>query len=463
MPSKSLLFSIVILLITAFEHSASAACVGTPGNTPEMVGQPNDIIFAAGTPATAYIPHIYVNWHDTVTGGQDDCGVVAVVSNAPGVSVQQTYGCGGTCEIGTIVQARVALSYETPAKYYLPYDGPGGYAKGAVPVIYDGTLSNSINGRISFHVQDDFGNPGTLLGSVNVYVLTGNLPQTWFTWTSAPSNIEGDSLVVDRGLINSNSSAVVFAQHYSSNGTTWNHSIAVWYDTITGRWKIRNEDGTPMPSGLTFVVRVDPSAKRIPTAYSGQGSSLIIDDPRSNYNPFATIVVSPFSAGNRRMTHPYGLTFDGTHWFVSFMDGTAMPSSYVNSLTGAHYEPGFFVKIIGASQYVDDSLSVDASGMLDTYLSNGAGVDVRAIGSARVSGSTKFLKQFCWTTGSPMPLISTLNGYWGYVEAKRYGVGFSTNAATIFHEDGSLLYGDTTFNVWAPYRLGCPPDPMPHQ
>jgi hypothetical protein len=469
-------FSFLILSVVALTvlvsgaRRSDAACAGIPGNTAEFVGQPNDIIFKAGTPAIKYIPHIYVDWHDTLSlGDTDDCGVVAV-SDVPGVSVQETYCFAGGCRIGMAAGTRVALQASTPASYFYPYDGPGGYQQGAVPVIYDG-VSRNVKGTITFYLMlDDIGVDLKRIASVNVYVLTGNLPQTWFIWTTSPSNILDDSTILNHGLLNGNSSATLFTQHYSTNGTTWNHPIALWYNTATLRWNIRNEDGTPMPAGLSFSVRIDSSAKRVPTAHVNQSHYLIIDDPVSDNNPFATIIVTPFSAGAARMMHPFALRYTAPHWQIDFMDGAPMPASYV--FLGFKFQSGFFVKIIGASQYVDDRLSTDASGMVNTSLSNGAGVDLNAIGSGRVVGNTIFLRQFCWTMNATMPLIATMNATalpppaprnYNTVEAKYYGVGFSVNAATVFHEDGTKMFGTTPFNVWAPYKSGCAPDPMPHQ
>ena len=221
-----------------------------------------------------------------------------------------------------------------------------------------------------------------------------------------------------------------------------------------------------MPIGLEFVVRIDLSALTLTTHEPYTGNALIIDDPVSNNNPYAVIVVTPWSSGNNRMPHPFGVSYLKPHWVVYLQDGAPMPKS----VTGASV--GFFVKVIGAGQYVDDNVasnnpfgSDDPSGILNTRFSNGAGTDIVAVGSGRQSGNTKFLRKFCWTTGIE-PIIATFNGtalpppalgHYNAVEGKYYGVSMTVGTATIFHEDSTRLADTAPFNVWGPYRADCPP------
>ncbi|MFL6446477.1 MAG: hypothetical protein ACJ746_02100 [Bryobacteraceae bacterium] len=147
------------------------------------------------------------------------------------------------------------------------------------------------------------------------------------------------------------------------NGMTWNHPIALTYDQVSERWRIRNEDGTPMPIGLEFVVRIDLSALTLTTHEPYTGSALVIDNPVSNNNPYAVIVVTPWSSGTQRMRHPFGVSYVAPHWVVYFQDGAPMPKS-VKGASG-----GFFVKVLGAGQYIDDNVvSNDPSGIRNTLL-----------------------------------------------------------------------------------------------
>jgi hypothetical protein len=198
----------------------------------------------------------------------------------------------------------------------------------------------------------------------------------------------------------------VFAQHYSS-GATWNHPIAVWYDTSLRRWKIRNEDGAAMPAGLTFSVRVDPAAMVIRTAFADQPHYLIVQHPASDGNPYANIVVTPMSAGVRRMTQPFAVAYVHPYWQVLFTTAVPMPTSYKKG--HKRYRPGFHVKVNGATHNVDDLRSGDPSGFQSTDLSNGAGIDIIA-SSGRMSDNKKFLSHWCWTVNSGVqPIITTFN------------------------------------------------------
>ena len=215
-----------------------------------------------------------------------------------------------------------------------------------------------------------------------------------------------------------------------------------------------------MPPDLSFSVRIDPSATRINTASFKQDHYLIIDDPVANENPYATIMVTAVGSATQSMRSPFAVAYVAPHWQVLFTDGAPMPLSTEREAVG------FFVKILGSSQYVDDTLPTDPSGFQSTYLANGAGIDLVGVGAARASGDTKYLRNFCWTTTAFTPIITTLNWTalpppapvnYNWIESKLYGVSFVGNTATVFHEDGSTMYGGTPFNVWAPYRPSCSP------
>jgi hypothetical protein len=459
----SVLVAAVVCLIAVCVSTsmAHAACVSQPGNHRAFVGQPPDLIFTSGVPSTQYIPQIYVNFND----GDDsvakaDCGVSAYSSIA-GVYLKATYCFVGGCQVGQSVQVDVArgLPSSGPTTYYV--SGGVSYLQGPVPVTYDGTAPAGTVGTIELAVStDDIGINRVVLATVNVYIVAGSPPPTWFTVTSKAETISGDTVILNNRLINHNAAAKIFAMHYG-NGLTWNHPIALTYDAASGRWCIRNEDGTAMPIGLQFVVRIDLSALTITTHEPYTGNALVVDDPAANGNPYAVIVVTPWSSGTQRMGHPFGVAYVAPHWVVYFQDGAPMPMSF----RGA--SGGFFVKIIGAGQYVDDNVpSNDPSGIRNTLLSNGAGTDIVGVYPYRQSGSTKFLRQFCWTTNSYEPIIATFNatalpppalGHYNAVEGKYYGVSFAINTATVFHEDNTRMADTAPFNVWGPYRADCPP------
>jgi hypothetical protein len=452
---------LVVLLLALFVvQAADAACVDFLGNRREFVGAPPDLFFTAGVKATLYIPQVYVNFKDgNESGVTTDCGAGAY-SSVTGVTVQATYCPPGNCEIGQSTGVDVASSY--PPSEPSEYREPSGieYLQGPVPVIYDGTAPAGTSGTIDFAMNDEFGNKGKVLARVNVYIVSGEPPQTWFQVASAPSTISQDSLILDHTLLNGNPSARIFVMHQGAD-RPWNHRLAVTYDSSLGRWKIRNEDGTAMPTGLFFNVRIDPSALRVSTGWASK-NFIIVDDPIANGNPYATIIATPVTSGTRRMNHTFGVSYVHPHWLIVTTDGLPMPTTNKRIRSTA----GFFVKIFGASQYVDDSHNVDPSGFRHTYRSNGVGTDIIAEGGGRVAGNTKFLRQFCWTLASGAPAIATFNQTplpppapinYNWIEGKYYGLSVSGNAVTVFHEDGTVMSGSTPFNVWANYRPDCPP------
>jgi hypothetical protein len=454
---------LVVLWLAFFVvQAADAACVGKPGNRREFVGAPPDLFFTAGVKATLYIPQVYVNFKDlNESGDTTDCGANAY-SKVTGVTVQDTYCFSVNCSSGQSAAVDVANSYlpSEPSEYREPSGIE--YLQGPVPVTYDGTAPAGTSGAIDFAMNDEFGNEGKVLARVNVYIVSGKPPSTWFQVASAPSTIRRDSLILNHKLLNGTPSARVFVMHQGA-GRPWNHPLAVTYDSALGKWKIRNEDGAAMPAGLFFNVRIDPSALHV---YTGRASNtfIIVDDPVANGNPFATLIATPVSSGTRRMNHPFGVSYVHPHWLIITTDGLPMPTTTINKKNGG--TAGFFVKIFGASQYADDSRVMDPSGFRNTYRSNGVGTDIIAEGAGRVAGNTKFLRQFCWTLASGAPAIATFNQTplpppapisYNWIEGKYYGVSLSGNAVTVFHEDGTYMSGNTPFNVWTNYRPDCPP------
>jgi hypothetical protein len=55
------------------------------------------------------------------------------------------------------------------------------------------------------------------------------------------------------------------------------------------------------------------------------------------------------------MNHPFGVSYVHPHWLIVTTDGLPMPTTN----RGIRSAAGFFVKIVGASQYVDDNRQMD--------------------------------------------------------------------------------------------------------
>lgn len=397
---------VVLATLIAMGQTSNALCLGGLYNRRVSVCTLPDVFFTAGVPGTQYIEPVKVNFESPWAPDSvyySDCQAYAR-SNVSGVSIQESYGLPGRV-IGPGAWAGIDQSSGAPpAGLQIRYWRVWGYPdqlSGQIPIIYDGTGSPRVgNIDIAVNQGDEFNFSMRYIARVNVYIVARGAPSSAFIVTSTARTISGDSLTLNHPLLNRNGKTMVFAQHYSS-GAIWNHPIAVWYDTSLRRWKIRNEDGAAMPAGLKFSVRVDPSAMVIYTAFTDQPHYLIIQHPESDGNPYATIVVTPMSPGNRRMTRPFAVGYVHPHWQVT--TGGPMPTSSIR------YRPGFHVKVISAAHYVDDLRVGDPSGFMNTDLSNGAGIDIVA-SSGRMSGNKKFLSHWCWTINSGVqPIITTLN------------------------------------------------------
>jgi hypothetical protein len=419
------------------------------------------LVFTAGVPSVQYIKPRKLNFFSLWAEGSvgyADCQAYAR-SNVSGVSITDTYASPGTVRPPGVWGAIDGSTGPSTPNGYYQYWGYPDHLSGQIPIVYDGSGAPR-TGTIDIAVNEqdlDSGFSPRNIQSVNVFIVSKGTPATAFTITSKQNTTTGPNLTLDHPFLNNTPTAKVFAQHYGF-GSTWNHPIAVWYDTAKGKWNIRNEDGTKMPVGLTFSVRIDPGAIFVQTAAANQPQYLIVPDPNTYGNPYATIVVTPVTGGDRRMTHSYGVVYSHPYWLVWATSGGAMPTS-----SGSNFA-GFNVKVVSASHYVDDNRWGDPSGLLNTQLSNGAGTDIVA-STGRMSGNMKILSHWCWSVNSPVqPIIATLNltplpppapVNYSWNAWKFYGVGTYANMAVVFSEDGSFMDGRTPFNVWGPYRSDC--------
>jgi hypothetical protein len=440
---------------------AERVCVGGSHNRRVAAGTLPDLFFVVGRPDTQYVRPVKLNFvSDWPAGpGYSDCQGYAR-SNVSGVSLRQSYGAVGSLhgpgQWAGIDQSSGPINNGEPNRYF-PYWGFPAQATGRVQIIYDGTGTRRA-GTIDIAVNQaaDPGFDMRIIGSVNVFILPAPEVTTALTVTATSGDISAENFTLDHPLLNGEASTRVFVQHADGVGV-WNHPIAVWFDAAVDRWKIRNEDGTPMPVGIRFNVRIDPSAMLLNTAPQDQSHYIIIRHPDADGNPYATIIVTPVSSGDRRMIQPFAVAYVHPYWQVL----TPAPMPTTSGGSGA----GYHVKVLAATHYVDDSRTGDPSGLLSTQLSNGAGIDIVA-SSNRLSGGMKLLSHWCWSTNSiSQPIIVTANWTplppplpinYNWVTFKHFGVGLRGSIATVFHEDGSFMDGRVALNVWGPYRPDCP-------
>jgi hypothetical protein len=465
---RTTLLVLVILAATAYgERSSHAVTCTSPGQV-VYAGQPNDIVFTYGVASTQYINASAYS----IAGNTDsDCQGYAR-SNVTGVSIGAIYG-PGVCPAPLVAPGQWALvdqSRNNTSNELGPVHDSCNDPDGRIPVVYDGVSAAAFGVIDLARAPGEFSEP-EIVAKVNVWIVNGTPPAHGFTVTTNIGNhVAPDRVRIDHPLLAGNSVARVFVQHFSESNTPWNHPIAAAY--VGGQWHVRSEDGTAIPTGLKFNVRVDPTALRLQTPGSNPSYALLIDHPAANGNPFAVIVASPFSTGNRRMTHPFGVMYWAPRWYVIFTDLADMPTTSI-TCSGWPFQctssyAGFNVKILGAGQYVDDTIFGDPSGIVDTQLANGAGTDIRD--TSRHYNNYKIVNSWCWTTGGGAPsqvLFSTFNvtplpaqGYASSLQPRFFGIGrHPSQSPTVFTEDGAQMEGFTPLNVWGLYRPDCPPGP----
>ncbi|MCH9661140.1 MAG: T9SS type A sorting domain-containing protein [Bacteroidetes bacterium] len=117
-----------------------------------------------------------------------------------------------------------------------------------------GIYYNNIADRRGIYTED--GQPIPEDASFFVYISGIESNVATFRHQADEDNTFGNSTAIDHSLLNNNPEAVFLAGHYFGvlpNSDEINDSvISVWYDTITNRWNVYNEDLTNMPEGIVF-------------------------------------------------------------------------------------------------------------------------------------------------------------------------------------------------------------------
>ena len=437
---KKLSFAVFVLLGLAIFPPAHATC--SSGYAIYLAGQIPDFTFTSGVPSTVSYTPWYVSFPST---GGYSCGIFAR-SLTPGVSIRWSYGCpGGGCPISAPGEwAPVGDAYPTfygTLAQKLPID-----------LLFDGTTPAGTQGTLEIAIRDnDIGIPSqAVMGIGNVYVEPALPRTTWFNTGSNVSNVSGNRVVLDHPYLNGNPGANLFISHVrnplgSLFGTSWNHPTAVSYDAGLERWAIVNTDGTAMPTGLGFGVRYDPAAWLYCTpGVPGTYYTITILDPAATDNPYATILVTPIDGAARTPA----LVYHAPYWKIVYSDNSAIPGSTC-----------FNVKIFAFTQYRDDPLFGELSGVAAASLDWGTGMDVGGHGSGHTSGAFRSML-FSWAVDRPYDqLLVTKNlsppGTSRSYDSAIVGVN-APNAFTlgqrwaVMNEDGTAMPLDRTFNVWAP-------------
>jgi hypothetical protein len=203
-------------------------------------------------------------------------------------------------------------------------------------------------------------------------------------------------------------------------------------------------DGINMPTGLGFAVRIDPSALVYCTSsFPATYTEVLVSHPMANSNYWATILVTPIGGAAR----PVSVKHSPPYWRIVYSDGGPIPPSTC-----------FNVKVIAFSQYLDNPISGDWSGLANVTADWGTGIDLGGNGSGHTSGAFRNLL-FDWAQNTlTRPVFTTYNqtplGLAPFVDARFFGVNSSSRFIagpwSVYHEDDTAMPLNAHFNVWAP-------------
>lgn len=153
-------------------------------------------------------------------------------------------------------------------------------------------------------------------------------------------NIADNYTLINNPLTNNNPKAVLFVtQTFTIQFSTYNtgvynaHPIGVWYSDEDQKWSIFNQDDAAMPDGAAFVVQVGGTGGNVfkhtvtaDTISPIDDNVTIINDPRTNGNPSAILMVTQNWEPNDIFNpHEVGVWYSGGKWRIFNQDGEDMP------------------------------------------------------------------------------------------------------------------------------------------
>lgn len=173
--------------------------------------------------------------------------------------------------------------------------------------------------------------------------------QNVFIHEATENNTVGNQTTIDHPLANGNPGALLSV---TMNSGPWNllnaHYIGVYYNLISGRWAIYNEDMGEIPVGSFYNVQVlqDTAVGFKHTATASnifQTYKTEIDHPLLNNNSQAKIIVTHNwgSINGIYNNHSVGVTYDNASnkWRIVNVDGATMPEGIMFNvhIVGTYY------------------------------------------------------------------------------------------------------------------------------
>lgn len=153
-----------------------------------------------------------------------------------------------------------------------------------------------------------------------------------FLHSTESGNITANYTTIDNPLLNNKPDArILVQQRYISSYN--NKNVGVWYKASENKWTIFNEDVSSMQTGKHFNVWLVDSSKSFihtvdSTSISLQDNYSVLDNPLTNGNPDANILITPLLAtGNGYFNHVIGVWYYSTtqRWYLYVEDGTPFP------------------------------------------------------------------------------------------------------------------------------------------
>lgn len=129
--------------------------------------------------------------------------------------------------------------------------------------------------------------------------------------TTSASNITSNYTIIDNPLLNGYSDAKLLVQHIFK-GSRYNVNLGVWYNG--SNWTIFTEDGSTMPEAKDFNVwLLNDNKSFVHTVDSanniGNPSYSYIDNPLTNNNPDANILVTAILKSSPYHSHVQGVWY----------------------------------------------------------------------------------------------------------------------------------------------------------
>ncbi|MFP4345287.1 MAG: hypothetical protein ACLFU8_11385 [Anaerolineales bacterium] len=173
----------------------------------------------------------------------------------------------------------------------------GGSFGGTINERVIGVWYDSVPGKWAIFNQD--GATMAVGTDYNILIPDPSAPGV-FVHTATAGNTSTNHTLIDNPLTNNNPDALLFiTQNWNpgnGSGIYNDHPVGVWYDDISNKWSIFNEDGAAMPAGADFNVLVaGPDAEafvHVATAESFISGSTLIDYPPINDDTHALLFVT---------------------------------------------------------------------------------------------------------------------------------------------------------------------------